>query len=128
MLSTPQKVRILTLAVFYTLLVYVFLRTNCHTLMSIDQRICTESQAKLYLEFEVTLSGNITALANCGPVLHCDTSPCNYPYIIGQSYYSFGNFYLQDCYFNSVTILLAWLGCVVTVIVWFANGSVSNSK
>lgn len=53
------------------------------------KRYCYENSAKIWLEQYLIISDNKTAFVLCGPVINCQTSPCNFPIVIGEEYWCY---------------------------------------
>lgn len=69
-------------------------QTDYYTLTSINNRICHESFGRVIMEFNATFDDTFHYKLCCGPVLACETSPCNFQYEIGSRYFlplSFGS-------------------------------------
>ena len=56
---------------------------------SIGHRNCYEQKAQIILEQYITINGNKSAFIYCGPVLQCETSPCDIKVAIGLQYWCY---------------------------------------
>ena len=85
---------------------------NYYTLTSIGDKVCYENFGKLYLKHNVVLDNKIKAQADCGPVLYCNTSPCNYNYVVGNSYYWRTGIEINALALDFVTPVLVMIGMI----------------
>jgi hypothetical protein len=59
------------------------------TIESIGHRNCYEQKAQIILEQYIGIDGNRSAFIYCGPVLHCEISPCNIKVAVGLQYWCY---------------------------------------
>jgi len=57
------------------------------TITAVLDRKCYERYGHYYLDQFVQINGNGNAYIECGKVINCDTSPCNFEFSIGDSYF-----------------------------------------
>jgi hypothetical protein len=61
--------------------------TYC-TIDSFDERECNDRDTHSNLKLLVTINNGLgRAIIRCGSVINCTSSPCNYNYVKGETYY-----------------------------------------
>ena len=92
------------------------------TIEAIGHRNCYEQKAQITLEQYITINGNRSAFIHCGPVLHCETSPCEIGVEIGKQYwcylYNDNGLYKLDRFVEVNFTRILWL-CICLVIFCF---------
>lgn len=102
-------------------------------LVSMSNRKCYEEHGVLYAEQFIMITGNITAMFNCGPVISCLGSPCyigvsspgDIVYIVGQNgpYYGVSDYsiyvltVLMHVAINLILFvaILSTVGCIIAI-------------
>jgi hypothetical protein len=87
--SKSRCISLITLAIFITGLVilsYYTYESKC-IVESIENRGCYEARGHYMLEQYVMVNKNRRAFHLCGPVINCETSPCDININVGDEYY-----------------------------------------
>ena len=106
--------------------IVLFTTYDSCTITAVLHRECYEKDANYYFNQFIEINGNRKGFIECGKVINCVTSPCNFEYKIGDSYFcglSTSNLYLvPDSPLSWIIISICGLfACtyVLTIIIVF---------